>query len=264
MTFKLTIKLTNKLANRQTAKLTRRHCILARVTILTCLTFSQTFGGVAMQFSFAKKEKEVIEQVIKLSLKTVEATKALSDFIKCYLKHGLQCENKDLMFKDIKRIEHEADEIRRGIISQIHKGLFLPDMREVIHSLSESIDKIVNKCESVSKIIDYQKPNIPENIKEKVILQIDAAQKAAEVFSNSVKKLFENLDNVQALILEVEKFEHEEDMIEEVVLKEIFSLDIHLSEKLQLKELVINIGDIVDRTEDASDILEVLLLKLAY
>ncbi|MFN6992393.1 MAG: DUF47 domain-containing protein, partial [Fervidobacterium sp.] len=169
-----------------------------------------------MQFSFAKKEREVIEQLIKLSSKTVEATNALSNFIKCYLKYGLQCENKDIMFRDIKRIEHDADEIRRYIISEIYKGLFLPDMREVIHSLSESIDKIVNKCESVSKIIDYQKPNIPENIKEKIILQLDAAQKAAEAFSKSIKEIFESLDNVKSLILEVEKFEHEEDMIEEV------------------------------------------------
>lgn len=222
------------------------------------------FGGVEMQFSFARKEREVIDQLIKLASKTVEATKSLGGFINCYLKFGKNCENEDSMFKDIKRIEHDADEIRRYIISEIHKGLFLPDMREVIHSLSESIDKIVNKCESVSKIIDYQKPNIPGKIKEKIILQLDAVQKAAEVFSNSVRELFENLDNVQSLILEVEKFEHEEDMIEEELLKEIFSLDIHLSEKIQLKELVINIGDIVDRTEDASDVLEVLLLKLAY
>jgi len=215
-----------------------------------------------MPFSFAKREKDVIDKIIALSFKTVEAVSALREYFVCYFSNS--CDRRSQMFADIKRIEHEADEIRRYIISETYKGLFLPDMREVIHSLSESIDKIVNKCESVSKIIDYQQPKIPENLKEKILAQLECGVNAAKAFSDSVKELFNDIDNVTPLILQVEKFEHDEDVVEEVLLKEIFSLDIHLSEKIQLKELVINVGDIVDRTEDASDILEVLLLKLAY
>ncbi|MGQ9856817.1 MAG: TIGR00153 family protein [Fervidobacterium sp.] len=215
-----------------------------------------------MQISFAKKEREVIAKLGELSRKTVEATSTLRSFFDCYFKN--ECDKKQNFFKDIKRIEHEADEIRRGIISDIYKGLFLPDMREVIHSLTEGIDKIVNKCESVSKIVDYQHPNVPEHLKEKIIGQLDCAISAAEAFVVAVEKLFDNIDEVQHYVIEVERFEHNEDVIEEEVLRDIFSLQIPLAEKMQLKELVINVGDIVDRTEDASDILEVLLLKLAY
>lgn len=217
---------------------------------------------VCVPFSFAKKEREVIEKLIQLSRKTIEATMALKDFFTCYFSP--ECERQREAFLLIKTIEHEADEIRRFIISESYKGLFLPDMREVIHSLSESIDKIINKCESVSKIIDYQQPNVPENIKDKILSQLECAVNASKSFYKSVEELFNDIDKVNAYILEVEKYEHDEDMIEEVLLKEIFSLDLQLAEKMQLKELVINIGDIVDRTEDASDILEVLLLKLAY
>lgn len=215
-----------------------------------------------MPFSFAKKEREIIEKIIALSFKTVEAVSALKDYFVCYFSS--ECDNRNKLFSDIKRIEHEADEIRRYIIAETYKGLFLPDMREVIHSLSESIDKIVNKCESVSKIMDYQKPEIPKNLEEKILTQLECGINTAKAFSNSVRELFNNIDNVTPLILQVEKLEHDEDIVEENLLKEIFSLDIHLSQKMQLKELVINIGDIVDRTEDASDVLEVLLLKLAY
>lgn len=215
-----------------------------------------------MPFAFARKEKEVIEKIINLSFKTVEATLALKEYFSCYFSES--CDRMTEFFSAIKRIEHEADEIRRYIISETYKGLFLPDMREVIHSLSESIDKIVNKCESVSKIIDYQRPNIPKDLRDMIFSQLECSINAAKSFYNSVKELFNNIDNVTPLILEVEKLEHEEDIVEERLLKEIFLLDIHLSEKMQLKELVINIGDIVDRTEDASDVLEVLLLKLVY
>ncbi|MGB9614249.1 MAG: DUF47 domain-containing protein [Fervidobacterium sp.] len=215
-----------------------------------------------MAISFAKKENEVIQKLIELSNKTVEATVTLKEYFLCYFSK--ECDKKKELFLQIKRIEHESDEIRRWIISETYKGLFLPDMREVIHSLAEQIDKIVNKCESVSKIIDYQQPNVPEPLQEKIIVQLNCSVNAADAFAKSVAELFKNIDNVNVLILEVEKSEHDEDMIEEVLLKEVFTLNLNLSEKMQLKELIINIGDIVDRTEDASDILEVLLLKLAY
>jgi predicted phosphate transport protein (TIGR00153 family) len=215
-----------------------------------------------MPLSFAKKEKEVIERLLVLSKKTVEASVTLKEFFTCYFEE--RCDEAQGYFRSIKRIEHEADELRRGIISDIYKGLFLPDMREVIHSLTESVDKIVNKCESVSKIIDYQHPKVPDELKEKIIGQMECAVKAAESFVKAVEKLFDNLDEVQHYVVEVERFEHEEDVLEEELLRAIFGKDTPLAEKMQLKELVINIGDIVDRTEDASDILEVLLLKLAY
>lgn len=215
-----------------------------------------------MPFSFVRKEKEVIERLLDLSRKTVEASTTLKEFFVCYFED--RCDGTQNYFSSIKRIEHEADELRRGIISEIYKGLFLPDMREVIHSLTEGVDKIVNKCESVSKIVDYQHPDVPDELKEKVIKQLECAVKAAESFVKAVEKLFDNLDEVQHYVIEVERFEHDEDVVEEELLRAIFGKDIPLAEKMQLKELVINIGDIVDRTEDASDILEVLLLKIAY
>jgi len=215
-----------------------------------------------MTFSFARREKEVIAKLIELSEKTVEVTTILKVFFECFFSN--ECKRFSDAFDQVKQVEREADEIRRNIIAETYKGLFLPDMREIIHSLTEGIDRVVNKCESVSKILNYQKPYVPEQIREEMISQIDFGIRAAQSFTTAVRKSFDNIDEVHQYVLEVENHEHDEDMVEGAILKEIFSLDLPLAEKLQLKELVINIGDIVDRTEDASDILEVLLLKQSY
>lgn len=214
-----------------------------------------------MAFSFAKREKEVIANLIEHSHKTVEVTTALKHLFELFFANDDRFSE---VFNQVKDLERNADETRRSIISETYKGLFLPDMREVIHSLTEGIDRVVNKCESVSKILTYQKPYVPAQIREKMIGQLECAISASGSFTIAVQKLFDNIDEVHHYVLEVEKFEHDEDVIEGESLKEIFSLDLPLAEKLQLKELVINIGDVVDRAEDASDILEVLLLKLSY
>ncbi|NLH36814.1 MAG: DUF47 domain-containing protein [Thermotogaceae bacterium] len=214
-----------------------------------------------MAFSFAKREKEVIDNLIELSHKTVEVTTILKHLFELFFADD---DHFSEVFNQVKDLERNADEIRRSIISETYKGLFLPDMREVIHSLTEGIDRVVNKCESVSKILSFQTPYVPAQIREKMIGQLECAISASGSFTIAVQKLFDNIDEVHHYVLQVEEFEHNEDVIEGESLKEIFSLDLPLAEKLQLKELVINIGDIVDRTEDASDILEVLLLKLSY
>ncbi|ODN30166.1 DUF47 domain-containing protein [Fervidobacterium thailandense] len=215
-----------------------------------------------MPFTFAKREREVIKNLVALTKKSIEAPQTLREFFDCYFDGN--CGEFESLFDRIKEVERSADELRRGIISEIYKGLFLPDIREVIHSLTESIDKVVNKCESVSKIVRFQKPKIPVQFRTGIISQIECAIEASVAFSKSVELLFENIDEVHHYVLEVERYEHEEDLVENQLLEEIFKMDLPLAEKLQLKELVINIGDIVDRTEDASDILEVLLLKLSY
>lgn len=213
-----------------------------------------------MPFSFARREREVLLKLEELSRGTVTVTNALRDFVKGFL------EGSDIVggFQEIKNIERRCDELRRGIISEVYKGLFLPDMREIIHKVSESVDKVINKCESVSKIIYYQRPSIPNELAVGVLEQLNIAIQAAEAFARAVESLFNEMTGAQELILEVERLEHDEDVVEGRILEELFKLPIPLEEKLQLKELVINVGDIVDRMEDASDILEVLLLKMNY
>ncbi|MDY6896283.1 MAG: DUF47 family protein, partial [Thermotogota bacterium] len=74
--------------------------------------------------------------------------------------------------------------------------------------------------------------------------------------------VFENIEKSSEYIQKVELHEHEEDILEKDLIRRLFEIDnLELSEKLQLKDLFLQIGDIADRAEDASDKLEIIVLK---
>ncbi len=69
------------------------------------------------------------------------------------------------------------------------------------------------------------------------------------------------MEKASKLVEEVEKKEHEEDIHEWNMLKKLFKLDISRALKLEIKEIITAIGDLADLAEDASDRVEIIILK---
>jgi len=87
-------------------------------------------------------------------------------------------------------------------------------------------------------------------------------KKTYKFLKKSIENVFENIEKSSEYIQKVELHEHEEDILEKDLIRRLFEIDsLELSEKLQLKDLFLQIGDIADRAEDASDKLEIIVLK---
>ncbi|KUK81870.1 MAG: Uncharacterized protein XD96_1012, partial [Petrotoga mobilis] len=87
-------------------------------------------------------------------------------------------------------------------------------------------------------------------------------KKTYKSLKKSIENVFENIEKSSEYIQKVELHEHEEDVLEKDLIRRLFEIDnLELSEKLQLKDLFLQIGDIADRAEDASDKLEIIVLK---
>jgi hypothetical protein len=87
-------------------------------------------------------------------------------------------------------------------------------------------------------------------------------KKTYKSLKKSIENVFENIEKSSEYIQKVEVQEHEEDILEKDLIRRLFEIDsLELSEKLQLKDLFLQIGDIADRAEDASDKLEIIVLK---
>lgn len=93
-----------------------------------------------------KKEKEVIELIVK-HLNTVEESSATAlRAIETYISGDIS-EAKALALK-VDNMETHADFIRYDIRDKLYSGAYLPRLREDIHNLVESIDKIDDAAEA--------------------------------------------------------------------------------------------------------------------
>ncbi len=213
-----------------------------------------------MSISFGKRENQVIENILQHFKLIIDGTKILKDFVESYF---LEDKISEELFSKIAGIEKKGDNIRRSVILDLYRGSFLPELREGFHSLVEKNDRTLNKIETVSKIISFQKPVIIPELKKDITNQLDCVVRSAEALNGAVEFLFEDMDRVNEFILLVERIEHEEDELEAEMIKKLFSTELPLERKIETKEVIVNIGDITDIIEDTSDILEVILLKMS-
>jgi predicted phosphate transport protein (TIGR00153 family) len=162
----------------------------------------------------------------------------------------------------VRQFESEADSIRRNAETMMYSGAFLAQSRGDMLGLIEAVDKVANKAETVADVIYLQNLKIPDSLNEKFIKEYECSIEAFKALYVSVENLFEDVEKSKNAVLEVERWENTGDGIERNLIRDVFNLNIELAKRIQLRELALQIGDIADRAEDASDRIEIVILKL--
>jgi hypothetical protein len=189
--------------------------------------------------------------------KVEEGIELLDDVIKDYMKSN----NYRELCEKIDSIENQADVLRRGIEKEMYKGGFLPNFRGDLLGIIESVDKVMNKTESVSDIFYYETPYIPEELKDEFIKLSEEVITTYKHLKTAIESIFDNIDDASEIIKEVEKSEHNADIHEKNIKEIVFKMNLALSQKLHIKQICENMGDIADRAENTSDRLNILLMK---
>ena len=210
-----------------------------------------------MKLFFGKKENKIITMFREHLEKVDDGIDLLDDLLNAYMKK----EHFRELCESIDDIENQADVLRRGIERAMYKGGFLPNFRGDLLGIIESVDKIMNKTESVADMFYYEDPFIPEEVKEEFISLSEKIIKTYKSLKRAIESIFDNVDDASDLIKEVEVSEHEADIHEKNIKEIVFKMNLALSQKLHIKEICESMGDIADRAENTSDRLDILLMK---
>ncbi len=208
-----------------------------------------------MSLLFGKKENEVLDLFFKHLLKVKETLEAT------YKLFEASADEISDVASEVRHLETEADSIRRDAETLMYSGAFLAQSRGDMLGLIETIDKVSNKAEFVSDLIYLQNLKIPAELIEDYKREFEISMKTYDALHKACENLFEDIEKTKELVLEVEKFENQGDHVERELVRKIFGMNIELALKMQLRELAFQVGDIADRSEDASDRIEIILLK---
>jgi hypothetical protein len=206
-----------------------------------------------------RKEQEIIEH-FKKHIKAVEETlDSLEQLLETYKKGD--SDDLEKVNDIIHERESEADKIRRSMETEMYRGAFLSNFRGDFLGLVENFDRIANRAEGIADHIILTKIVIPDEIINDLIDQFKMSLKTYRSLKDGAEMLFEDLEQAAELVLRTEKLEHDEDSFERNLIKKVYSMDLELAHKNQLRELVMSIGDIADLSEDCSDRIEIVVLK---
>jgi predicted phosphate transport protein (TIGR00153 family) len=209
---------------------------------------------------FFKKQLQ-IESLIYDYLDNLKMTEQhFSEALNSCLKNGV-CGDFDFLTKQTHKFESKADDIREEIKALMYGKALIPESRGDIMGLLESIDEIPRILELILHMIETQKLVIPDFIISDIQELIKISLDSCDLLFKEVSALFKKSEELSALVSSIDHNESHCDHIERRIIAKVFDSDIDPFLKLQLKEMIIHMGEISDQADRVSKRINIISMK---
>ena len=159
------------------------------------------------------------------------------------------------------KFESKADDIREEIKTLMYSKALIPESRGDIMGLLESIDAIPRVLELILHMIETQKLAIPDFIVPDIRELIKVSLDSCDLMFKQASALFKRSGGVRPLVAKIDHNESHCDHIERRIITKIFDSDVDPFQKLQLKEMIINMGEISDQADRVSKRINIISMK---
>jgi uncharacterized protein len=162
-------------------------------------------------------------------------------------------------------LETQADEVRRVMELEFFKGAFLPFDREDRIILAELVDNVADMTQEAAYGISLSRITFPLEYQEDFDELVDSVIDSISVLKECIELLDVDLEKALNKAHEVEEREIAVDMIERRIIRKLYKSyrndEFGILRLLELKKMVVRLGNIVDRAEDASDRVPIIAAK---
>ena len=198
--------------------------------------------------------------------KVKECALVFQQAMECYISEG--CESFEDFWKDIHRIEEEADAVKRRIRGHLPKGTLLQyDKFELFRYLGEQ-DKVLDAMqESLDWISIRRELGIPQSLAGDIKIFVDAVTNAVEELSKmtaEAQKYFRSYSKDQRAIVKnmihsLRRQEHQADKFEDNIKQKVFDSISDPVTVFHLVKMAEIIGSIADHAENAGDMMRAMI-----
>ena len=210
--------------------------------------------------SLLGRTRKLEAQVDQFLDKVNQCGKAFSAAFQIYLEKGV-VEDFDRYMGEVQAIEHEADDLRRNIELELYRRTLIPDLRGDVLQLLENIDDLTNIYKADLFRISVQQPDILEEFRADFLELAQTAVACVDSLVAAARSFFTDMDAVRDNIREVVRLESDADRISSPLQRKIFSSDLDLAHKTNLRYFVERIDELANQAEDVADQLAIYAIK---
>ncbi len=204
-------------------------------------------------------QTELDEYLDNLNAITLDMRKAILAYLGQNMEQFLH------VFERINSLENRLDMLRRNIQEKIYGHRLLPDTRDDVLTLLETVDKIPNRIQAVTREMLLQHIRIPEHLHQNLDDLADRGVQIVQVLTRVAHAFLNRPHHVREGAKQLSQHEHAGDLIEQQALKLIFEdASLELAEKMQLYHFVDRLGSICDMAEDVGDRLMIWAIKRLF
>jgi predicted phosphate transport protein (TIGR00153 family) len=212
-------------------------------------------------FRFLFKREHQVEQLIYGYMDNLKMVQ--ENFLKAmtiYFEKGF-CEDFEFLIEQTHKLESKADDTRYEIETLMYAKALIPESRGDILGLLEAIDQIPGLLELILYMIQTQRLAVPDFLVMDVRELVSVSLQCCDLLVKEVEALFRKSEEIRSLVATIDNNESHCDHIERRIITRIFDSDLDPFQKLQLKEMVIQMGEISDQTDRVSRRVHIISVK---
>lgn len=212
-------------------------------------------------FKFLFKKELQLEELIYNYLENLG--KIQEHFVKAMnvcLKDGV-CDDFSFLIDQTHKFESKADDIRDEINELMYGRALIPESREDVMTLLERVDEIPRSLEHILNVIRTERIYLPEFIVLDIQELIRISMESCDMMAKQIDAMLKKKEGVRALMSTIGQNESHCDHIEQRIMTRLFTSDLDPFMKLQLKGIVIVMGEISDQVDRVSKRVNIMTLK---
>jgi len=212
-------------------------------------------------FRFLFRKEQQVEQLIYQYLDSLKM--AQENFLKAmnvYFQKGF-CDDFDFLIEQTHKVESKADDTRYEIETMMYAKALIPESRGDVLGLLEAVDQIPGLFELILYMIQTQRLRTPDFLVLDIKELIRASLECCDLLIKEVEALFKKAGDIRSLVSNIDNNESHCDHIERRIITRIFDSDLDPFQKLQLKEMVIQLGEISDQADRVSRRVHIISTK---
>jgi predicted phosphate transport protein (TIGR00153 family) len=186
---------------------------------------------------------------------TVEAASLLQELLRA------EAPRRTAIVDQIKRLEHQADEVTHEVVTRLDRVFITPLDREDIHLLASRLDDVIDLIDGTARRLQmFRAGRAPEG----AVLIADVIGRAVAQLQVAVRSLEKNrAGTVLEACVQVKRLEEEGDSLYHEWLGRLFEGEPDPLNVIKWKEIYDNLEKTLDDIEDAANVLESISIKHA-
>ena len=194
-----------------------------------------------------------LENLVKTQEHFVKAMDACLD--------GGICDKFAFLIEQTHKFESKADDIRDEINYLMYSRALIPESREDVMNLIEQVEVIPRIFELILHLIRTQRIKIPDFAMSEVKDLIRMSVESCDLVIKQIDLMQKNKQGIRALMTTIDHNESHCDHIERSLMTKVFDSSLDPFHKIQLKELIIAMGEISDQADRLSKRVNIMVLK---
>jgi predicted phosphate transport protein (TIGR00153 family) len=159
-------------------------------------------------------------------------------------------------------LEHANDELTHNIFTELGRNFITPFDREDIHYLASSLDDIADYIYAAAKKINFYRVNPNDTGMQKMAELIEQSAQQVELAVIELRNM-KNMRGITEALVKINSIENQADDIFDMSIEKLFASEPDAKEVIKKREIYQVMEIVTDKCEDASNVIESIIIKYA-